>query len=248
MHFRSHAQAYYAQWIRRYLEPGDQPWKNVADRWLATSIHGRGALLINNPPPTPTLPPHATYLRQCLISFSLLNMRQNTNVLTHTVQSEPIFNNWRFTIDIPPETKKQWIKHVELLRIHNAINATPPRIFTDAEMEVYTLTYAPLNTIGTGAQRAFSGSESACAFLRHAFGCFYNAFPKVDLEQKLFSTPVVFHKTLLSFRSAVLRYAQTIRILYLQRRYTTLRLKLPPPGIARPFQGPCRLPGEDLRL
>jgi hypothetical protein len=47
MHFRSHAQAYYAQWIRRYLEPGDQPWKKVADRWLATSIHGRGALLIN---------------------------------------------------------------------------------------------------------------------------------------------------------------------------------------------------------
>ena len=29
-------------------------------------------------------------------------------------------------------------------------------------------------------------------------------------------------------RSAVLRYAQTIRILYLQRRYTTLRPKLPP--------------------
>ena len=27
---------------------------------------------------------------------------------------------------------------------------------------------------------------------------------------------------------AVLRYAQTIRILYLQRRYTTLRTKLPP--------------------
>ena len=61
--------------------------------------------------------------------------------------------------------------------------------------------------------------ESACALLRHAFGCFYNAFSKVDLEQKLFSTPLVFHKTLLSFRSAVLRYAQTIRILYLQRRY-----------------------------
>ena len=72
------------------------------------------------------------------------------------------------------------------------------------------------------------GSESACSFLRHAFGCFYNAFSKIDLEQKLFSTPLVFHKTLLSFRSAVLRYAQTIRILYLQRRYTTLRTKLPP--------------------
>ena len=57
------------------------------------------------------------------------------------------------------------------------------------------------------------GSEPACAFLRHAFGCFYNVFSKVDLEHKLFSTPLVFHKTLLSFRSAVLRYAQTIRIL-----------------------------------
>ena len=28
--------------------------------------------------------------------------------------------------------------------------------------------------------------------------CFYDAFSKVDLEQKLFSTPLVFHKTLLS--------------------------------------------------
>ena len=72
------------------------------------------------------------------------------------------------------------------------------------------------------------GSESACSFLRHAFGCFYNAFSKVDLEQKLFSTHLAFLKTLLNFRSAVLRYAQTIRILYLQRRYTTLRTKLPP--------------------
>ena len=53
----------------------------------------------------------------------------HANVLTHTVQSEPIFNNWRFTIDIPPEIKKKWIKHVGLLRIHNAINAVPPRIF-----------------------------------------------------------------------------------------------------------------------
>ena len=94
------------------------------------------------------------------------------------------------------------------------------------------------------------GSESACAFLRHAFGCFYNAFSKVDLEQKLFSTPHVFHKTLLSFRSAVLRYAQTIRILYLQRRYTTLRLKLPPQESreARPLQVPRRHPGNVLRF
>ncbi len=93
------------------------------------------------------------------------------------------------------------------------------------------------------------GSESACAFLRHAFGCFYNAFSKVDLEQKLFSPPLVFHKTLLSFRSAVLRYAQTIRILYIPpAALHDAPAQAPPPGIARPLQGPRRHPGNGLRL
>ena len=34
------------------------------------------------------------------------------------VQSEPIFNNWRFTIDIPLKIKRKWVKHIaELYRI-----------------------------------------------------------------------------------------------------------------------------------
>ena len=72
------------------------------------------------------------------------------------------------------------------------------------------------------------GTESACAFLRHAFGCFYDAFSLIDLANKPFIATLVFHETLLSFRSAVLRYAYTIRLLYIKRRFTSKKLKTPP--------------------
>ena len=45
------------------------------------------------------------------------------------------------------------------------------------------------------------GTESASAFLRHAFGCFYDAFSQIDLANKPFIPILVFHETLLSFRA-----------------------------------------------
>ena len=45
-------------------------------------------------------------------------------------------------------------------------------------------------------------SESATAFLRHAFGCFYDAFSQIDLANRPFIPTLVFHETLLSFPSA----------------------------------------------
>ena len=47
-------------------------------------------------------------------------------------------------------------------------------------------------------------------------------------RQQTFIPTLVFHKTLLSLRSAVLRYAYTIRLLYLKRRFTSLKSKVPP--------------------
>ena len=70
--------------------------------------------------------------------------------------------------------------------------------------------------------------EPTCAFLRHAFGCFYDAFSQIDLANRPFIHTVAFNETLLSFRSAVLRYAHTIRLLYLKRRFTSLKSKVPP--------------------
>ena len=39
--------------------------------------------------------------------------------------------------------------------------------------------------------------EPACAFIRHAFGCFYDAFLQIDLANKPFIPTLVFHETLL---------------------------------------------------
>jgi hypothetical protein len=79
------------------------------------------------------------------------------------------------------------------------------------------------------------GTESTCAFIRHAFGCFYDAFSQIDLTNKPFIPTLVFHETLLSFRSAVLRYAYTIRLLYIKRRFTSKKLKTPPEEARKRF-------------
>ena len=78
-------------------------------------------------------------------------------------------------------------------------------------------------------------SEPTCAFIRHAFGCFYDAFSQIDLANKPFIPTLVFHETLLSFRSAVLRYAYTIRLLYIKRRFTSKKLKTPPEEARKRF-------------
>ena len=70
--------------------------------------------------------------------------------------------------------------------------------------------------------------EPSRAFMRHAFGSFHDAFSQIDLANRPFIHTVVFNETLLSFRSAVLRYAHTIRLLYLKRRFTSLKSKVPP--------------------
>ena len=71
-------------------------------------------------------------------------------------------------------------------------------------------------------------SETTRAFLRHAYGCFYDAFSKVDLLKKLFTPALVFQQTLLNFRSAVLRYGYTLRLHYIRKRFSTRKKKMPP--------------------
>ena len=51
--------------------------------------------------------------------------------------------------------------------------------------------------------------EPTCALLRHAFGCFYDAFSQIDLANRSFNPTLVFHETLLSFRSTVLTHDPT---------------------------------------
>ena len=90
--------------------------------------------------------------------------------------------------------------------------------------------------------------ESTCAFIRHAFGCFYDAFSQIDLAIKPFIPTLVFHETLLSFRSAVLRYAYTIRLLYIKRRFTSKKLKTPPEEARKRFTALVTINELDYRF
>ena len=91
-------------------------------------------------------------------------------------------------------------------------------------------------------------SEPTRAFLRHAFGCFYDAFSQIDLTNKPFIHTLVFHETLLSFRSAVLRYAYTIRLLYIKKRFTSKKLKTPPEEARKRFTALVTINELDYRF
>ena len=71
------------------------------------------------------------------------------------------------------------------------------------------------------------GPETARAFLRHAFGCFYDDFSKVDLSGHIFLWQVTFRTALFSFRSAALRRAQQVKLQYVHRTYSSLHECVP---------------------
>ena len=62
----------------------------------------------------------------------------------------------------------------------------------------------------------------ARAFLRHAVGAYYAAATKTDKEQVTFIWQRVFLTALTKYRAAVLRHCQSIRLLYVRRKYTDL--------------------------
>ena len=79
MHWASHCEAFYAQWMIRYLHPRKAPWKEIADLWLCEGTLGRG-VIVSNTDLTDTLnaiPNTAPYLQRCLKSFIELEIRQN---------------------------------------------------------------------------------------------------------------------------------------------------------------------------
>ena len=99
-HLESHIKAFQAQWIIKYLDPRDSPWKEVLDHWLDTDNRlGRGTIM------TPggmdvfkRIPRRCTYIRKCFESFYELDLRQDLSLLTYRSTGEPLWKNSRFTI------------------------------------------------------------------------------------------------------------------------------------------------------
>ena len=62
---------------------------------------------------------------------------------------------------------------------------------------------------------------AACAYIRHAFNCFYHDFANVD-KGHTFTWQRVYYDSLISFRSAVLRHAERMRRMHTHRVHTSL--------------------------
>ena len=66
MHLESHIKAFQAQWIIKYLDPRDSPWKNALDHWLSDDKLGRGTIRAPAPRLSPQRNARALLLRRCV--------------------------------------------------------------------------------------------------------------------------------------------------------------------------------------
>ena len=70
-------------------------------------------------------------------------------------------------------------------------------------------------------------STEACAFIRRAFNIFYRDFAMVDTHGKAFIWELTFRGAVQNYRSAVLAWAETIKIFTTWRMYTKLKRQVP---------------------
>ena len=145
MHIGSHICAFQAQWIRRYLDPSNPPWKLVADVWLADPYPmGRGSLLSNTKGSFTTDVPHAAkYLQSCVKAFESIELTQDTNILDFRVTGESVLFNNRFEVPVKDDHAAKWSKHVKIKRINDILDGTENELFTQEQMRDYTFTHAP---------------------------------------------------------------------------------------------------------
>ena len=158
MHLPSHIQAFQAQWIIKYLDPHNSPWKNVLDHWFASDDRlGRGALVASSSHRrrlTQELPARCTYMHACLVAFNDLNIRQDLNLITFDTLGEPLWRNRRFKILIPSSSIDEWVENLNIYRlsdlategglvsdadIRNRIDSTSPPGMTDDETNTWRL-------------------------------------------------------------------------------------------------------------
>ena len=119
MHLPSHIKAFQAQWIIRYLDPRDSPWKDVLDHWFTSADRlGRGALMSSKGHRLiRRVPMSCTYLHACFASFYELGITQDLSLLTYQSAGEPLFKNPRFSIPLQSENIEEWVHGLHTFRL-----------------------------------------------------------------------------------------------------------------------------------
>ena len=118
MAWHEHSDAFKAEWILRYMRPGDEAWKQVLDHILLIDRDGtekfveeRGILFYQLSRPLKirlikTIPKKAHYILDCLKAFWKMNFQQDLNV-THALPAESPWLSKRIKITFAKGTK--WI-------------------------------------------------------------------------------------------------------------------------------------------
>ena len=149
MHFESHCEAFYATWLIRYLHPRKAPWKALLRHWIDEEHVHEGILLSSarDRSRVNELPRHAHYARRCLRAFDALNIKQNTDLLDHAVQAEPLWHNHRFHIPMTRDRVQAWQKYLETTHISSLLDTTSSP-FTPQNWDWFFLNMAPPNVAG----------------------------------------------------------------------------------------------------
>ena len=73
MDWTAHVNAFYAQWVPRYLDPSERPWKEVLDFWIVRDEQrGRGVVMSAEEQVWKRLP-QRSYFRGTLSQCELLD-------------------------------------------------------------------------------------------------------------------------------------------------------------------------------
>jgi hypothetical protein len=152
-----HVHAFQAEWILKYLHPGNAGWKDVLDAILLYDKRGnlkfpegrkillcnmtnkqKAKLLRGLPKPTRRTPHKgAQYLRQCLKSFWKLDLKQDLSV-TRGIAAEPLWNNNRFKLTgVLPTTRQYFSTIIDVTTIGDVIDNATDRPFTKAKWMVW---------------------------------------------------------------------------------------------------------------
>ena len=104
--------------------------------------------------------------------------------------------------------------------VNDVLGQAPPRFYTRAII---------FNEWG----RDTIAPTAVCALIRHAVTCYVRELFVMESQGRLFRWQRVFAATLVSFRAAVLRYSQKIRMHYVSRRYTNKQSRVSEDSLTR---------------
>jgi hypothetical protein len=134
MHWPSHCNAFYTQWIVRYLHPRQAPWKTVLRTWIKDEHLQDGILLADTTDSSKIagrVPKTAPYIKrwQCLSAFADLRLKQNTTDPGDSCAAEPLFTNRRFTVPISDTRSRIWQGALSISRIIDMLDTRSTPIF-----------------------------------------------------------------------------------------------------------------------